>query len=75
MTKNDPVRAAVVGGPIELRDYDHLKLALPHTAVLPDGSTVELPAGTMLIRHGTGVAVEQPRGLASRGKPEPAPQA
>lgn len=75
MTKSDPIRVSVVGGPIEMRDYDHLRLMVTHTAVLPDGSTIELAPGTMLVRHGGGVAIEQPNGLASRGAPEPAPKA
>lgn len=63
------IRATVVGGPIEMRDYDYLQLAQTHTAVCPDGSTLDMPPGTKLVRHGVdGVGVEQPNGLCNRGR-------
>jgi hypothetical protein len=74
MSTDKPSRANVVGGPIELRDYDFLKLAQPHTAALPDGTAVELPAGTSLVRHRNGAAITQPNGLAAKGKPGPSPE-
>lgn len=59
---------AVVGGPIELRDYDYLTLAEDHTMVLLDGSTMHVAAGTKLImnRRGGGPGIRY-KGVASKG--------
>lgn len=76
---NEPIRANVVGGPIEMRDYDHLNLALRHTAVLPDGTTIDIPPGTKLIPHygGGGPGVTYQTGIASKANRDdhPAPPA
>lgn len=67
MEFDDPIRATIVGGPIIMRDYDYLQLEQPHTAVFQDGTTIDLPPGVKLIRHGAGEGVKQSSGLASRG--------
>lgn len=43
----------IKGGPIELSGYDTLDLPVDHLAILPDGGTVRLPAGTKLVMHNT----------------------
>ena len=46
-----PVRADIVGGPIEMRDYDYITLAQPHRLEYPAdalGFPTKLPAGTKL---------------------------
>lgn len=62
---SEPIRATIVVGPIELRDYDHLRLAVEHEVVLPNGSTMTLPRGTLLIRLSPG-GLSQDGGLASK---------
>lgn len=49
-----------------MRDYDHIRLAVEHTAVLPDGSTLTLPAGTLLIMNLPGGKIEQSGGSANK---------
>lgn len=71
--------ADVVSGPIEMRGYDALTLAVEHLAVLPDGRTLQIPAGTKLIMiTGGGVGIRYATGTASKGVPwdyPPAPVA
>lgn len=64
----EPIHARIVGGPIEMRDYDHLRLAVDHDAVLPDGTTLRLPAGTLLYMLAPGGYVEQGGGLAAKNE-------
>jgi hypothetical protein len=64
----EPIPARIVGGPIEMRDYDYMRLAVDHDAVLPDGSTVRLPTGTLLYMLAPGGHVEQDRGLAVKNE-------
>ncbi|WP_437309952.1 hypothetical protein [Sorangium sp. So ce388] len=71
--KMEPIPARIVGGPIEMRGYDHMRLAVDHDAVLPDGSTVRLPAGSLLYMLVPGGHVEQFGGLASKNERTPIP--
>lgn len=43
-----PHRGTVVGGPIEMRDYDYITLAQPHRLVMPNQPEPIVPAGTRL---------------------------
>ncbi len=56
------IEAEIVGGPIELQGYEFLTLAVNHTAILPNGKTMQIPAGTKLIMNdsvgGTGIKYE-----------------
>jgi hypothetical protein len=57
----------IVGGNIANSGYDHLRLDVPHTALLPDGSELRLPAGTKLFMavgytQVGGAAEKAPRG-------------
>lgn len=64
----EPIPARIVGGPIEMRDYDHLRLHVEHVAVLPNGATVDLPVGTLLIMKTPGGHVTQVGGLANKNE-------
>lgn len=70
-----PIPATIIGGPIELRDYDHLTIAQAHTIVFPNGTVIEAPAGTKLMRHCEGAAIRQMDGIATKGPAEEAPEA
>lgn len=69
-----PVPARILGGPIEMRDYDYLRLAVDHDVVLPDGSTLRLPAGSLLYMLAPGGHVEQANGLAVKNESTLIPQ-
>ncbi len=43
-----------LNGSSELHGYEILHLAQAHSAILPTGETVELPAGTRLVMRGKG---------------------
>ncbi len=59
--------ATIVGGPIALKGYDKLVLAQDHTAQLPSGGILFIPAGTMLYRIGpTGDGVTLKTGTAEK---------
>lgn len=62
------IPARIVGGPIEMRDYDYLRLAVDHDAVLPDGTTVRLPAGALLYMLAPGGRAEQGGGIAAKNE-------
>ncbi len=47
----------IKGGPIANSGYDHLRLAVDHEVITPDGTTSRLPAGTILIMCLPGAAV------------------
>lgn len=66
--KDVPIVGRVVGGPIEMRDYDYLRLAVEHTVVLPDGSQMTLPTGTLLIMNLPGGSIEQSGGSANKNE-------
>lgn len=66
--KIEPIPARIIGGPIEFRDYDHLRLAVEHTVVKPDGSTMTLPPGTLLIMNKPGGHIEQQGGTANKNE-------
>lgn len=45
-----PHQGTVVGGPIEMRDYDYIVLAQPHQLIMPDDTSDPIvPAGTRLV--------------------------
>lgn len=58
------IPAMIVAGPIEMSGYDHIRLAVDHEACLPDGTTVPLPAGTLLVMVTPGGVGLQYRGVA-----------
>lgn len=58
--------ATIVGGPIEMRDYEYLVLAVDHDAVMPDGTTVRVPAGTKLYTLSQCGVVHQRGGTANK---------
>lgn len=56
-----------VAATVEGREDDYLRLAVDHDAVLPDGRTVSLPAGTLLYMLGAvlgGLGVKQEGGAS-----------
>lgn len=70
-----PTRATILGGPIEMRDYDYLRLAVDHEAQLPYGvdfpggasRAIYLPAGTTLkMMKPGGAATTQEGGTANK---------
>jgi hypothetical protein len=58
----------IVQGPIEMRDYDEITLVVDHFAVLPDGRTLDVPAGTKLImaNGGGGLGLKYEKGSATK---------
>lgn len=66
MSSNDKNEATIVGGPIQIRGYDHLRLEVDHTVVMPNGSTMQLPTGTLLIMNEPGGFVDQLGGVAKK---------
>lgn len=65
---SDYIPARIVGGPIEMRSYDYLRLAVDHDAVMPDGSMARLPAGTLLYMLVPGGHVDQGGGVAAKNE-------
>lgn len=67
----------IPGGPIEMSGYDHFGLVVDHLAVLPDGRTMHIPAGTKLImdKGGGGPGIRYENGAASKGCPGDYPAA
>lgn len=67
----------VLTGPVELRDYEFITLCEEHEAVLPNGATLRLPAGTKLVLlargGGGGIGLRFETGsVTSRQAPETA---